>query len=82
MKKTGGKTGAKQKSGGPWPTQALLRIATDYKSQNLIFAKHFLRPRRSGAHGTSHTCHTPDTPLVIEQTRQVLNRLMFIASIL
>jgi len=28
MKKVGVKQGAKQNSGGPWPTQALLRIAT------------------------------------------------------
>ena len=41
-KKTGGpkggaKGGAKQKSGGPWPTQAPLRIATDNKHQYLAF---------------------------------------------
>jgi len=29
----------------------------------LIFAKPFLRPRQSGAHGTCHACHTLDTPL-------------------
>jgi len=27
------------------------------------FAKQFLRPRQSGAHGMCHACHTPDTPL-------------------
>jgi len=34
-KKLGGKQGAKQKSGGPWPTQAPLRIATDHKVETL-----------------------------------------------
>ena len=28
-----------------------------------IFAKQFLRPRQSDAHGTCHACHTLDTPL-------------------
>jgi len=28
-----------------------------------MFAKQFLRPRQSGAHGTCHACHTLDTPL-------------------
>jgi len=27
------------------------------------FSKQFLRPRKSGAHGTCHACHTLDTPL-------------------
>ena len=31
----------------------------------LIFAKQLVRPHQSGAHGTSHTCHTLDTPLPI-----------------
>jgi len=30
----------------------------------LIFAKQFLRPRQSGAHGTCHACHTLDKPLL------------------
>ena len=32
-------------------------------SHILIFTKQFLRPRQSGAHSTSHACHTLDTPL-------------------
>jgi len=35
----------------------------NYKSQILIFAKQFLRPRQSVAHGTSRACHGIDTPL-------------------
>jgi len=31
----------------------------------LSFAKQFLRPCQSGAHGTCHACHTLDTPLQI-----------------
>jgi len=39
------------------------RGSRNCKSQTLIFAKQFLRPRQSGAHGTCHACHTLDTPL-------------------
>jgi len=29
-----------------------------------FFTEQFLRPCQSGAHGTSHACHTLDTPLM------------------
>jgi len=32
-------------------------------NKDFNFAKQFLRPRQSGAHGMCHACHTLDTPL-------------------
>jgi len=32
-------------------------------NKDFNFAKQFLRPRQSGAHGICHACHTLDTPL-------------------
>jgi len=32
-------------------------------NKDFYFSKQFLRPRRSGAHGMCHACHTLDTPL-------------------
>jgi len=31
---------------------------------NFNFCQALLRPRQTGAHGTSHACHTLDTPLM------------------
>jgi len=44
------------------------RGSRNCKSQTLIFAIQFLRPRQSGAHGTCHACHTLDTPLFTDST--------------
>ena len=32
-------------------------------NKDFNFAKQFLHPRQSGAHGMCHACHTLDTPL-------------------
>jgi len=42
-------------------------------SHKLIFAKQFLRPHQSGAHGTSHACHTLDLPLHAIHLWKVIN---------
>jgi len=44
------------------------------ENKDFNFAKQFLRPRQSGAHGTCHACHTLDTPLppVLQDRQNIL----------
>ena len=55
--------------GAVWMQHGAQRGWRNCKSQILIFAKQFLRPHQSGAHGTSHAWHTLYTSLALRWQR-------------
>jgi len=50
-----------------WMCGSQNRGSRNCKSYISIIAKQYLRPRPSGAHGTSHACHTLDTSLGVSK---------------